>query len=411
MHEGVGESPRRDEIEGLCHLHHSLGPLHFFIMGKICTPRPHQEREETAAATSWWSLPLSRKVAHFESLIEALAAAAAAATERPPASAMARWRRARRRRTGDEGHSRRRRRRRSEAEEGIEEDDEHRQEWSEGTGSTVSLVAQLASEVERIRKRRNRRRRRLMVSQWGRIDPTMWPFDTKVRYFSELAREHRLREAIDDEWTRWHKRAREETDVGSPETVRRAGLRRRTDDGGGRVSAAPSGVERARDDQTNHQACAHVADEAEMVAADGLRRVADGVQAAVGSEYVGQAQLRCSDEGKRKRQRRRRAAHKRKMKRSRELEEERKKRKQEELPVMDHQAKEEANADQPQEQSNEMKEVESKPTVKKWQNTKWRVRRELTKLWTNKHVKRGLVHFERHLADREVLGMGTVMAH
>jgi hypothetical protein len=43
----------------------------------------------------------------------------------------------------------------------------------------------------------------------------------------------------------------------------------------------------------------------------------------------------------------------------------------------------------------------------KWEENKGRVRREISKLWTTKHVKRGLVMFERHLADREVLGKGT----
>lgn len=388
-------------------------------MGKIGT---HEEAGQSMV--SWWDLPLSRKVAHFEALIDALAAAAASSTERPPASTLMSFDQKRRRRAA---------RRAASAQQfdfsahlralhrGSSDDSEYDEDDAK---SPASLMAQMTAEVERIRKRRDRRHRRRMTTQWGKVDPTMWPFDMKVNFFADLACETRLREAIDNGWKE-HKRAREEA-ARSPEIKRRTGAQRRrhtkaerkqkaeqvermevegkADDCADEVDLESDAMKMEMDGQPDH----HDAD-VESAQEDELEpEIADEGAA---SSYVGEVQI-IRPVNKNRKRKMRRNAHKKRLRLSKEAEREKKKRKKEKEDKQEsneHSGSTYIALNGKHDLAPEKQQTDEARKTKKWEEPKGRVRREITKMWTNKHVKRGVFRFERHLADRDVLGMGMFL--
>jgi hypothetical protein len=352
-------------------------------MGKIGTPRAQQQE---ASAVEWWDLPLSRKVAHFETLIDALSAAAAAVTERPSFASLmgGRRRRGPRRRRGHQ---------------------QHLQSSDQRQGNTTTQDWGSLMEEEERKKKRTRRRR----GKWAKVDPTQWPFDMKVAHFTDLAQGQRLKHAVEEAWLEEARRRRRNAAAGH-------GSQRRSTRCSSSTSTSSSDSTAAVPTSTTSTSALGSSSESDAVS-EAAEPIVHTTQAnvegdegeveaeaqeeeevQVGSEYVGEV-LRRSNEMKKERRKRRNAKMRRE--REKELSKKNERKKSEQKKNDDGSQNTKKNGDG----------GARKSTAAKWEETKGRVRREISKLWTTKHVKRGLVRFERHLADREVLGKGNATCH
>lgn len=255
-------------------------------------------------------------------------------------------------------------------------------------------------EEEERKKKRTRRRR----GKWAKVDPTQWPFDMKVAHFTDLAQGQRLKHAVEEAWLEEARRRRRNAAAGHGSQRRSTRCSSSTSTSssdstaavptsttstsalGSSASSESDAVSAAAEPIVQTTQANVEGDEGEVEA-----EVLEEEEVQVGSEYVGEV-LRRSNEMKKERRKRRNA----KMRREREKElskkNERKK------------SEQKRNDDGSQNTKKNGDGGARKSTAAKWEETKGRVRREISKLWTTKHVKRGLVRFERHLADREVLG-------
>jgi len=363
-------------------------------MGKIGTG--HQQRavqegqpdlvEHHQAAPSsypsWWQLPLSRKVAHFEYIIDSLSASAARVTQRPAREVLMGARK-----RGREGA-------RAKSAPAATHPAHGRSLWKTDDWGSV---------LEEGERRRRKLRRRRARGKRAFVDPTHWPFEVKVGHFSDIALEQRLKHEIEEAW-----RAEKRTRMANKSSqITKDGQNEKKTAKYDHEHQQQQRKEPAVEVESVMQSRGEARPEGEGASAEANRSDDAHHRVEESSGYVNQLQvLRSSDEGQKKRRSRKRKAA-RKSARAYPLKE---------LEKQQNQG-EEKGAEARDQNANDgekgynLGQQPSDRTMAKWERgIRGQVRKELSKLCAHKLVKRRRLPFERHLANREVFGKGAADA-